>query len=73
MFTTSFFFSFASKVLRKDYYANFPYLYIKLGFGESLPAIPKYDILPEHVYWIRHIDAPARLVKDRKVIGEMYR
>lgn len=73
MFTTSFFFSFASKVLRKDYYANFPYLYVKLGFGESTRAISKYDILPEDVYWIRHIDAPARLVKDGKVIGEMYR
>jgi len=73
MFTTSFFFSFASKTLREDYSANFPYLYVKLGFGESPPAIPKYDVLPEDVYWIRHIDAPARLVKGGKVIGEMYR
>jgi len=73
MFTTSFFFSYASKMLRKDYYANIPYLYVKLAFKEKIPNIPKYNILPENVYWIRHIDAPAKLVKNGKVIGEMYR
>ena len=72
MFTTSFFFSYASKVLRRDYYANIPYLYVKLAFKESIPEMPKYDILPENVYWIRHIDAPAKLVKDGRIIGEMY-
>jgi carbamoyl-phosphate synthase large subunit len=73
MFTTSFFFPFASKILRKDYYANLPYLYVKLAYDETLPNIPKYNVLPKNVYWIRHIDAPARLVKDGQVIGEMYR
>jgi carbamoyl-phosphate synthase large subunit len=73
MFTTSFFFSYASKVLRKDYCANIPYLYVKLAYNEEIPKIPKYDVLPENVYWIRHIDAPAKLVKDGKVLGEMYR
>ncbi|MDI6690836.1 MAG: ATP-grasp domain-containing protein [Candidatus Bathyarchaeota archaeon] len=73
MFTTSFFFSYASKVLRKDYCANIPYLYVKIAFDEKLPNIPKYNILPENIYWIRHIDAPAKLVKNGKIIGEMYR
>jgi len=74
MFTTSFFFSYASKMLRKDYYANIPYLYVKLAFKEDIPkSIPKYNVLPENIYWIRHMDAPAKLVKDGKVIGEMYR
>jgi len=72
MFTTSFFFSYASKILRKDYYANIPYLYVKLAFKESIPAIPKYDVLPANVYWIRHIDAPAKMVRDGKIIGAMY-
>jgi biotin carboxylase len=72
MFTTSFFFPFASKILRKDYYANIPYLYVKLAYKEKIPNIPKYNILPTDVYWIRHIDAPARLVKDGKILGEMY-
>lgn len=73
MFTTSFFFSYASKILHKDYYANIPYLYVKLAYKEKIPEIPKYDVLPQNTYWIRHIDAPARLVLDGKVIGEMYR
>lgn len=73
MFTTSFFFSYASKILRRDYYANIPYLYVKLAFKESIPEIPKYNVLPENIYWIRHIDAPSKLVKNGKIIGEMYR
>lgn len=72
MFTTSFFFPFASKILRKDYYANIPYLYVKLAYKEKIPNMPKYNVLPADVYWIRHIDAPARLVKDGKILGEMY-
>jgi carbamoyl-phosphate synthase large subunit len=73
MFTTSFFFSFASKTLHKDYFANIPYLYVKLAYDEKLPKIPQYNVLPKDVYWIRHIDAPARLVKNGKVLGEMYK
>ncbi len=73
MFTTSFFFSYASEILRKDHYANIPYLYVKLAYNEEIPRIPKYNALPENTYWIRHIDAPAKLVRNGKIIGEMYR
>ncbi len=72
MFTTAYFFSYASKVLYEDYRANIPYLYSKLAFKESIPKLQKYDILPKDVYWIRHMDAPAKLVKDNKVLGAMY-
>jgi carbamoyl-phosphate synthase large subunit len=72
MFTTSFFFSYASKLLRKDYLANIPYLYVKTAYKEKLPDIPQYNTLPKDVYWVRHIDAPARLVKNGKTIGMMY-
>jgi biotin carboxylase len=73
MFTTSFFFSYASKILRKDFFANIPYLYVKLAYKEKLPKIPKYNILPKDIYWIRHLDAPARLIKNQKVLGAMYK
>jgi carbamoyl-phosphate synthase large subunit len=73
MFTTSFFFAFASKVLYRDYRGNIPYLYIKLAYNEEIPEISKYNFLPPNIYWIRHIDAPAKLVKDGKIIGAMYR
>jgi carbamoyl-phosphate synthase large subunit len=72
MFTTSYFFSYASKMLRGDYYANLPYLYVKLAYREAIPKLPRYDVLPEDLYWIRHIDAPAKLVKNGKVLGAMY-
>jgi carbamoylphosphate synthase large subunit len=72
MFTTSFFFSYASKTLRQDYGVNIPYLYIKLAYKETIPDLPKYNALPADVYWIRHMDAPARLVKDGKILGAMY-
>ncbi len=72
MFTTSFFFSFASNVIRKDYYANIPFLYVKIAFKETVPEVPKFNVLPANVYWIRHMDAPGRLVKDGVVLGSMY-
>ncbi len=72
MFTTSFFFSYASKIIRKDYAVNIPYLYTKLAYKEKLPKLQKYNPLPENVYWIRHMDAPAKLVKDSKILGAMY-
>jgi hypothetical protein len=46
---------------------------VKLAYDEEIPKIPEYDVLPENIYWIRHIDAPAKLVKDGKILGEMYR
>lgn len=73
MFTTSFFFSYASNKLLKNYHANFPYLYVRLAYKEQIQSIPQYNILPQGVYWIRHIDAPARLVSAGKVVGAMYR
>jgi carbamoyl-phosphate synthase large subunit len=72
MFTTSFFFSYASKIIRRDYAVNIPYLYVKLAYKEALPKLQKYNPLPENVYWIRHMDAPAKLVKDNKILGAMY-
>ncbi len=72
MFTTSFFFSYASKILYNDYRGNFPYIYLKMAYGESIMRLPKFNILPEDLYWIRHIDAPACLIKDSKILGSMY-
>ncbi|MBS7606171.1 hypothetical protein KEJ31_07775 [Candidatus Bathyarchaeota archaeon] len=72
MFTTSFFFSYASKVLYGDYRCNLPYIYVKMAFGEKLPSLPKFNALPENLYWIRHIDASAVLVKDGRILGSMY-
>jgi carbamoylphosphate synthase large subunit len=72
MFTTSFFFSYASRILYRNFHVNFPYLYLKVAYGETLPDIPRYNGLPAGLYWIRHFDAPAKLVKDGRVLGRMY-
>lgn len=54
-FTTSFFFTKAG--------INMPYYYVKLGFGEKIPQLPKLNAVPENWYWARHIDCPAILIK----------
>lgn len=35
---------------------NFPYLYLKLAFGEELEDVKKYDCIKEDLYWIRTLD-----------------
>lgn len=61
-FTTSYFFTKAG--------INMPYYYVKLAFGEEIPELPKYNAVPKGIYWIRHIDAPAVLVKNGKWRGK---
>lgn len=69
-FTTSYYFTYAG--LRFGvWYANMPYVYIKLAYRESIPRdIPKYNILPEGIYWIRHIDTGYHLVKEGEWLGK---
>ncbi len=55
-FTTSYFFTKAG--------INMPYYYVKLAFNEPIPNLAKYNAIPEGLYWIRHIDAPAVLKRE---------
>ncbi len=55
-FTTSYFFTKAG--------INMPYYYVKLAYKESIPELPKYNAIPAGIYWIRHIDAGYKLVKN---------
>ncbi len=65
-FTTSYFFSYAGMKLG-IWYANMPYVLVKLAYKESIPRnIPKYNILPAGLYWIRHIDTGQHLVIEGK-------
>jgi len=61
-FTTSFFFANAG-----DYYkvprANMPEVYKCLALGDPIPKGSVYNILPEGVYWIRHIDCGVTMIK----------
>jgi len=60
-FTTSFFFTKAG--------INMPYYYVKLAFGEDIPELPRYNAIPEGVYWCRHIDCPGVLLRDGDLDG----
>jgi len=37
--------------------AHFPWWILRLAFEESLPDLPRYDVLPADLYWIRTLDA----------------
>jgi carbamoyl-phosphate synthase large subunit len=43
---------------------NLPHYYVCLGLGRSLPELPRYDAIPPHLYWIRHIDCGQVLVRE---------
>lgn len=47
--------------LKMPWYANMSYLYVKIAFDDVLPdeSIPPFDLYPEGIYLIRHIDAGA--------------
>ncbi|HMF31338.1 MAG TPA: ATP-grasp domain-containing protein [Candidatus Lokiarchaeia archaeon] len=53
-FTTSYYTT-AGALRFGVWYANFPYVLLKLAYDEDLGDVQKYNILPEY-YWIRHID-----------------
>ncbi|MFV2041202.1 MAG: hypothetical protein ACC644_04340, partial [Candidatus Hydrothermarchaeales archaeon] len=57
-FTTSNFFSEAG--------VNMPYMYVKLAFGESFEPGPKYNPIPEELYWIRLMDMGHKLVRGNR-------
>jgi carbamoyl-phosphate synthase large subunit len=43
--------------------APFPWWMLRIAFGEDLPALPPYDVLPADLYWIRTLDAGPVLLK----------
>lgn len=61
-FTTSFGFASLGKALGRMY-ANMPYLYVKLAYGEDVGEVPKYNALPKDWYYVRHIDCGAHWVR----------
>lgn len=68
-FTTSYFFAYAGKMFDVRE-ANMPLIYTMIGCDEEVPLYEKqFDILPEDVYWIRHIDCGSKLtIKDCLVL-----
>lgn len=65
-FTTSMFFSEASNRYNVPL-ANMPQIYVKLAFDEEIPKGKKYNILPEGIYCIRHIDCGTHIVEEKDI------
>lgn len=55
-FTTSLFFTALE--------SNMPYYFVKLGFGEKIPILPKYNAVRKDFYWIRQIDMGHSLMRE---------
>lgn len=58
-FTTHYFFTKAG--------VNFPEIFVKLAFGESVPYDNVINPLPEGLNWIRGMDVEPILVKDEEI------
>lgn len=43
---------------------NIPDLYVRLGLGEEVPPVPRFDLYPEGYYLIRHIDCGSWLWRE---------
>jgi carbamoyl-phosphate synthase large subunit len=46
---------------------NFPYILLKIAFGEDYGDIPDFNPLPENLYWIRTLDCGPVLVKKEDI------
>ncbi len=61
-FTTSYFFTKAGVTYNVPL-SNMPSIYIRLGMNLEIPEGPNINILPSNLFWYRHIDIPATLIK----------
>jgi carbamoyl-phosphate synthase large subunit len=43
--------------------ANMPYTYVRLGYGEDVGVLPKFDAVESDLYWVRMIDMGFKLVR----------
>lgn len=63
-FTSNFFYANAGKKYNVPR-ANMADILVKLAFDEKIPDGNNYNVLPENLYWIRHIDCAQHLVEEK--------
>lgn len=59
-FTTSYFFAYAGQMFDLEG-TNMPLIYTKIGCGEEMYFDRTVNVLPEDLYWIRHIDCGHKI------------
>lgn len=47
--------------------ANMPYIYVQLGYGEEVPDMPSFNVLPPDWFYIRHIDLGNRWIHEEDI------
>jgi len=52
----------ATKYLKLEEWSNISYLYVKIGLNEEFTDVPKYDIYPEDIILLRHIDVGVKII-----------
>lgn len=60
-FTTSYFFAYAGEMFKLSG-TNMPKIFVKIGCNEEVYTDRTVNILPEDLYWIRHIDCGHKLL-----------
>lgn len=44
--------------------ANMPYHYVRLGLGEPVDGLPRFDAVEADLFWVRMVDMGFKLVRD---------
>ena len=44
--------------------SNMPYHYVRLGLGETLEELPRFNAVDADLYWVRMVDMGFKLVRD---------
>jgi len=53
----------AAKCMKMPWWSNISYLYVKIGLeSDEFKDVPKYDIYPEGITLLRHIDVGAKII-----------
>jgi glutathione synthase/RimK-type ligase-like ATP-grasp enzyme len=70
--TVNLFYGLASQKIYKDNRVNFPYILTRISYNQPLPkGMIRYNALPEHLIYIRHIDMSSKiLTRDELGVNE---
>jgi carbamoyl-phosphate synthase large subunit len=46
---------------------NMPYMFLRLAAGQEITSLGMRQLPPGGLYWLRHMDSPAQLVRDHQI------
>jgi len=57
---------FTMSMLLTETGCNFADIHLRLAFGREIPEVRQFGACEPGLYWIRHMDAPGRVVRERE-------